>query len=346
MRRFLMILISLFYFSCEKSNQIIISDNIKTFSQFPKEEILELNNLIEYKLGNPRQMIMIDSTLILGNYASGQEYFLHNYSLNKHEFSKPYISKGRGFKQVMGLINIGVNDKYLWLNDFTAKKMMLIDKDKVFKDSSYFGIKEYSFNESRYFRSILLDDLRCITTGSETSKYKIQIIDLPTGEVYEEFGSLEKWSKEIPLHIVAKASLTQTFLKPTKDKIVLAYIHTDIIEIFDLNTKKSISLQGPEKFDLDFKIYNNVWFENEKTRTAFIGGTVTNKYIYLLYSGKKFTNENAYKGNYIFIYDWNMNPIKKIKLNNEVYEICISDDDKTLYSYNEETGYIVSANIN
>lgn len=346
MRTFLIILISLYLSSCEKPNQIIISDNIKTFSQFPKEEKIEFKKLVEFTLGNPRQMITIDSTLILGNYASGQKYYLHNYSLSTGKFSKPYIRKGRGSNKILGLANMGFYDNYLWLNDFTAKKMMLLDKDKVVKDSLDFNIKEFSFNTNRYYRSILIDDLKCISTGSETSKFKIQIIDLPTGNIIEEFGELKKWNKDLPLHVVTKASLTQTLLKPTNNKIVIAYIHTDIIEIFDLNTKKSISLQGPEEFDLEFKIYNNVWFENEKTRNAFIGGTATNKNIYLLYSGKNFSDENAFKGNYIFVYDWNLNPIKKIKLDIEVYQICITDDDNTLFSYDEKTKHIVYANLN
>lgn len=345
MRIFSIILICLYFGSCEKPNQIIISDDIKTFSQFPKEENIEFKKLIEFPLGNPRQMITIDSTLILGNYASGQEYYLHNYSLSKGVFSKPYIRKGRGSNKILGLGNMGFYDNYLWLNDYTAKKLMILDFDKVIKGHSDFDITEYSFKTNRYYKTILIDSLQCISTGSEASKFKVQIIDLPTGKVSEEFGNLKSYSSNLTLPVISQACFSQTMLKPTSDKLVLAYIHTDIIEIFDLNTKKSSSLQGPEKFDLEFETMNNRWFENEKTKVAFIGGTVTDQNIYLLYSGKNFSDENAFKGNYIFVYDWDMNPIKKIKLNKDVYQISISDDN-TLYSYDEELGYIIYAKIN
>jgi hypothetical protein len=265
--------------------------------------------------------------------------------LSKGEFSSPYIHKGRGKNEILGLATMGFSDSYLWLNDFTGKKMMLIDKDKVI-DGSINNLVKTSFNTNRNYRSILIDNLQIITTGNKNSKFKVQIIDLTTGNVNEEFGELKFFSDELPFHIINQASYSQTLLKPTKDKLVFAYIHTDIVEIFDLNTKKSISLQGPEKFDTDFKIYKNVWFENEKTRVAFVDGTATNKYIYLLYSGKNFSDENAYKGNYLFVYDWKMNPIKKIKLNKEVYQICISKDDKTIYSYDEIAKHVVYAEIN
>lgn len=345
MRIFLITLITLCLVSCRKTNKIIISDNIKTFSQFPKEYKIEFKKLVEFKLGNPRQTITIDSTIILGNYARGQKYYLQNYSLSKGEFSNPYIRKGRAKNEILGLATMGFSDNYLWLNDFTGKKMMLIDKDKVI-DGNINNLVKTSFSTNRNFRSILIDSLQIITTGNKKSKFKVQIIDLTTGNINEEFGELKFFSNELPLHIINQASYTQTLLKPTKDKLVLAYINTDIIEVFDLKTKRSISLQGPEKFDSEFKIYKNVWFENEKTRVAFIGGTATNKYIYLLYSGKIFSNENAYKGNYLFVYDWKLNPIKKINLNIEVSQICITNDDKTIYSFDESSKYIVNANIN
>ncbi len=224
--------------------------------------------------------------------------------------------------------------------------MLLLNKNNTIKDNSNLDIKEFSFKGNRFYRSILIDGLHAICTGSKKSKYKIQIIDLPTSKIIDEFGRLSNRPKNTPLHIITKASLTQTLLSPNNKKIVLAYIHTDVIEIFDINTKKSISLKGPENFNTEFKNFQNRWFENEETRVAFIGGATTNKYIYLLYSGKNFSDEKAFKGSNIFVYDWEMNPVKKIKLNKEVYQICITDDDKTLYSYDEDTSYIVSATIN
>jgi len=344
-RIFLILVAGLFLVSCQKEPQIIVSNNTKIFSKFPVEEKIEFEKLVKFHYGNPREMIAIDSTLIFANYINGQDYYLHNYSLSLGKFDKPYIRKGRSSNEILGLASIGYHNNYLWLNDFTAKKMMLLDKDKVIKGDLDDFIK-FSFKTNQNYYSILIDSLKIIATGNEASKFKIEIIDLPTGNVVEEFGALKSYSKDLPFPVIAQASITKTFLKPTKNKIVLAYIHTDIIEIFNLNTKKSTSLQGPEKFDSYFTFYGDRWFETEKTRVAFIGGTATNKYIYLLYSGKNFSDKNAFKGSDIFVYDWEMNPIKKIKLNTEVYQICITDNDKTLYSYDEKTKNIVFAALN
>lgn len=338
--------ISLFIWSCKKQNTIIINDNIETFSQFPKEEKIKLKNLVEFKFGNPKKMISLDSSsLTIANNVSGQEYHLYNYSFHNHNFSKPYLAKGRGPGEMLSMRNMGFYDNYLWLNDFSGQKMILINKRKAFSVNSSSDYIEYSFR-NRFYGINFTDNLKCIATGSETSKFKIQLIDLPTGKIMDEFGELNHYPKDLPLHIITKASLTESLLKPTKDKLVLAYKLTDVVEIFNLNSKKSISIQGSEKFDLDFMVRNNQWFENDKTRVAFIGGATTNKNIYLLYSGKKFNDEKAFNGKYIYVYDWNLNPIKKIVLDKEVSQICISEDGKTIYSFNEETGYIVYATIN
>ena len=345
MRIFLLLALSLCLVSCKKEGKIIVSDNTKTFLQFPKEEKIKFKNLVEFIYGNPRKIIINDSTLILGNRASGQEHYLYNYSLNTNKFSKPYASKGRGPGEIMGMASIGIYNDHLWINDFTGKKMMLLDKNKAVLKASASDYKEYSFKNNRFFDIKLIDNLQCIATGSETSKSKIQILDLTRGEIVKEFGKLKSYSEGFPIHVITKASLTQSYLRPTSDKLVLAYFHTDIIEIFDLNTGKSVALQGPEKFDIDFTVHNNHWFENDKTRVTFIGGSVTNDNIYLLYSGKKFNEEKAFRGSYVFVYDWNLNPVKKITLDKEVYQICVSEDNKTLYSYDEITGYILNADL-
>lgn len=335
--------ITLQLFSCK--DRIIINSSNKTFTNFPLKKQLNLKKLVKYKFGNVRQIISIDSTLILKNHG-GRAYNLYNYSLKTNIFSKPYIQRCKNVGQVLGLTNIGVYKNSLYLNDFTAKKMMVLNKNNAIKDSSNLDIKEFSFTDNRYYRSILIDSLHAICTGSEKSKYKIQIINLPTGKIIDEFGRLNNRPKKIPLHIITKASLTQTFISPNSKKLVLAYIHTDVIEIFDINTKKSISLKGPENFNTEFKNYQNRWFETKKTRVAYIGGAVTKKYIYLLYSGKKFSNLNAYSTKSVFVYDWNLKPIKKIKLNMDVSQISVSNDDKILYSFDKNRKNITYAKLN
>lgn len=345
MKTILILITALFIGSCGQEKKIEINENVKTFSQFPKQENLKFKNLIEFRFGKPIKFIVADSTLILANREIGQEHNLFNYSLNKEKYSEPYLNKGRGPGELLGMTNMGINNNDFWINDFSGQKIMIFKKDKIISEGLASHFEEYPF-ENRFYEINLIDNRKCIVTGSEVSKFKLQIIDLPSGKIVDEFGKLKSTSEEYPQRVITKASLAHSLLKQSKDKLILAYIHTDVVELFDLKSKKSISIQGPEMFDSEFIIKEKQWFENDKTRVTFISGTTTNDYIYLLYSGKKFIENNAYTGKCIYVYDWNLNPIKKINLDKEISEIAISNDGKVLYSYDKERAYLVYTIIN
>ena len=127
LKTILTLIISLQLYSCK--DIITVNNNKKTFTNFPTEKQLGLTELVKYKYGNIRQIITVDSdsTLILKNYG-GKGYHLYNYSLKTNTFSKPYIQRGKNAKQVLGSANIGVYKNSLYLNDYTAKKMMILNK--------------------------------------------------------------------------------------------------------------------------------------------------------------------------------------------------------------------------
>ena len=188
-----------------------------SFTNFPVETKIELKKLVDYPFGKIEKIIILDSLLILKNFG-GKNYHLYNYSLKTNTFSMPYIQRGRSKGEVLGVSNIGVYKKMLYLNDFTAKKIMLINKYEAINKKSHLDLKEYSFKGIRYYRALLTDSLQAICTGSEKSKYKIQKIDLQTGKIIDEFGVLNKTTDKTPLHIITKASLTQTLLNPSQKK--------------------------------------------------------------------------------------------------------------------------------
>lgn len=84
----------------------------------------------------------------------------------------------------------------------------------------------------------------------------------------------------------------------------------------------------------------------DETRYAFVNGAVTDKYIYLLYSGKLNSGIHPEYGKYIYQYDWSGDPIKKWVLDREILSLGLSHDDKTLYAYDPNNGNILQTLIN
>jgi hypothetical protein len=163
--------------------------------------------------------------------------------------------------------------------------------------------------------------------------------------------------EEAPIDAIKDGYRSLMATKPIGNKILLAYRYEDIIEIYDLNSGLNKAVHGPDQIVLDFiptKIHTSrhVFMTTKDTRRAYARPTVTNKYIYIPYSGQRKgskSHEERFKWNYqnvIHVFDWDGNPIKRLLLNDYVSSIAISEDDKILYAFNPETGYLIKANLN
>jgi len=56
-----------------------------------------------------------------------------------------------------------------------------------------------------------------------------------------------------------------------------------------------------ENFDSYYKVLDEEWWYTKKTRYSFIGGDVTDNFIYLIYSGEKYEKEKSHEGKYVFL---------------------------------------------
>ena len=56
--------------------------------------------------------------------------------------------------------------------------------------------------------------------------------------------------------------------------------------------------------------------------------------------------EQSYHGRSIYVYDWNGNPRRKLILNRLIEGFVVSNDDRTLYAYDANTGFLMQADIN
>lgn len=339
------IIIIIFIFAGCGSNNDNLGENTILFSKFPKVDSVYFNNICEYKQGVAGMLELVDSTLIIFNVSLNSKYFLCNYSLKNGQFSNEYIGKGRGPGEAIGAIGIGINGNSLWLHDISLNKILIIDKSKAIAYDSTIYFKEYPVKEN-YYMIGFNDSLHYFGVGNNNSAFKIQEIDLISGKEINQYGEYKNISPNIPLVSFKSAHESFIYIKPKGNKIVLPYRYLDAVEIFNINTQKSVIIHGPEGFDVMFNPLPNGMERTDKTRFAFVNGTITNKYIYLSYSGLLCNSENSYYGSKVYVYDWDGNPIRKLILNKQILGIAISEDDKTMYAYDVNTGFIIQSNIN
>lgn len=316
-----------------------------SFSKFPKEENISFKNLCDYTKGVAGMIECVDSNLLILNVNFGAEYLLNNYSLRNSKISKGYIKTGKGPGEIVGIGGFGIQNENLWMLDVTSKKILTTKLSPIFSNQPPGTINKYPLKND-YYKIVFKDNLHYFGVGSDKSTFKIQEVDLISGIEVNEFGTFENIPKSIDFQAFKAAHQCFIYMNPNGKKVVLAYRFTDAIEIYNVKTQEGVKIHGPEKFDVDFQAAGKVMYRTDRTRFGFVGGTVTNKYIYMCYSGLLTESENAYSAKFIYVYDWDGNPVRKLNLDKYVDSIEVSGDDKTLYAYDAELGFIIQANIN
>ena len=330
--------------SCQTINKAENS-NIKTFEKFQYEGSLSFTNLFEFKNGIANRIHSIDTTLIISSGQGGaNDVFFYNYSLPNKTLSRGYFKRGRGPGEALTVFSTGIIGNVLWAYDVTLGRITTIDKEKALKQEKNINIKQYPKNEFSY-QIAFKDSNTILAVGNRQSKYKIQEIDLKSEKVIAEYGEFDNIPEDIPFESYKSANECFILTKPSGKKAVISFRYQDEIEIFDTENHKSIAIKGPEGFEVDLDFGPNVAYRNKNTRFAFFNGDTTDKFIYLLYSGNGHESEFLDYCNTVYVYDWEGNPVRKIKLNKYVTSLSVAKDDSVMYAYDPYSGQIVQAQI-
>lgn len=342
--------ISICFYSCQSKEVPKLNSNMEYFSQFDEEQRITFQDELEFKEGLPYRLHLIDSTLVIFNALGRKSSFFFNYTLNNKVLHKGYLKGGRGPGEALGCISNGVlNNKLLWVYDITLKKILITDLNESLNNSTNSMIYHEFPVKNNLYMIELKDTLNYFGVGNRSSKYKIQKNKLESSIKLQEFGEYENINESFPLSLFKSAYESFIFSQPKGNKIALTYRFTDVLEIYDVDTQFGNGIKGPEGFDPE---YNRIMSENgyvmernKKTKFAFVGGSSTEKYLYLLYSGKLEVDENPNYANNIFVYDWNGKPIRKLTLDRDILCFTVSQDDKEIYAYDPNTGNIVKSLI-
>lgn len=292
----------------------------------------------------PRRLFIYKDQLITANRSETEDHLFSFYELATKKLIKNQISYGRHFGEVMSPANVSLINNILWSHDVTAAKIVTIDLDS--RNASA-GIQEFKLSDRMYSLQ-LKDSLHYYTSGNYKLDSKVQIMDLKTHQVLDQFGKYGDVPENVPLSAWKTATESFLFMKPDGTKLVSALRFADQLEFFDLATRNSKVIKGPENIELEFDVFKHegvdIGTRNDKTRFGFLNGYATDKFIYLLYSGQREVAKTCKFGKYVFVYDWNGLPVKKINLPN--FASCFTlINDSELYWFDVNTNSIMNAPI-
>lgn len=341
----LLFLVAFLFQIKQEVNAAILVDTIQ-FQKFSKEKELNLTEYLKLEGGYIRQLFLTDSSIVLLDLMANSNYFFNQYSLVDKKLKRSFIKRGTKFGEAMGGFTGGVyNKETFWFHDISMNRLVTA----TFAGSiASEPIKMNQFTLPNFYHTVQMKDGTILFgEGATHAENKIQELNISNNKEINLFDIYNKRPANIPYYAWKSAHEAFLFSKPTKDKLVLAYQFTDKVEILDIKTNKSKIISGPinvePKFTPRFRDGRDEALIDEDAIMAFINGFMTNKFIYLLYSGKTRLESNT--ANYIFVYDWNGNPIEKINCKKEISAFVVSDDDSTIYVFEPSSQLVLNANL-
>ncbi|MBC7760072.1 MAG: hypothetical protein H7069_14525 [Phormidesmis sp. FL-bin-119] len=314
------------------------------FNKFPSAETVKGKKYMTLANAVPRRLFIYKDQLITANRSETEDHLFSFYELATKKLIKHQIGFGTHFGEVMSPLSIGLIKNKLWSHDITANKIVAIDLDSKEKVKQ---VEEFKLLDMVYSLQ-LKDSLIYYTSGHSKLNSKVQSFSIRNNMLLDQFGKYDNVPENIPLSAWKTANESFLFMKPDGTKLVSALRFADQLEFFDLASKTSKVIKGPENIELRFDVFKHegidIGTRNDETRFGFLNGFATNRFIYLLYSGQLEVGKNFKYGKYIYVYAWDGRPIKKISLPNFASCITIVNDNE-LYWFDVNTNAVMNAPI-
>jgi hypothetical protein len=335
----------IFCAGCTNEVKIRVNDSAVQFNSFPSTGSLTFTVLSDELLEEPTTMIPYQDKLIIGTFAKGHDKHVAIFSLSENRILKEMIGYGQGPEEMLAC-DIGFFKDKIWLYDMTKKRIgiVLIDSFLMYKQPV---ISQYKL-EHDYYRVAMVDDSIMLGTNDWTSSSKISCVNLNTDSI-SGHGDYAYLPDNIPLGALIDAACCYIDVNPVTKDILLSYRYTDMIEIYSPDGKLKHALHGPTGFDVDFqaKTRKNHSFmaKTRNTRKAYVNTYVTEKNIYLLFSGCKRNEKNWSYGTELHVFSWDGQPLKRYLLEAPLLAFAIDESRQIIYAYSSISEELIKAKL-
>lgn len=300
-----------------------------------KSESVVISNVF---WGMPKALVVCDSLLIAYDEFDGLQFSLVNLKTNK--LVKRFGRYGRGPNEST-LISYPYYNKQSKSFHFYAvneKKVFfyLINDLVVSDDPQPYEVRSLNFSKSDGFYNTVVQygDGAFIGNGwFHSGKYAItnKSGDLDTMIGTYQIDPLLKDLNHFELGNLFQGGIA---LHPEGNKLAYFSIGCDLIEVVELSKNEKYRTNRLFTYLPKFETRSNQIITCWDNPYGFATFGVTSKYIYGIYSGKDLSKGLQYlgKGDLLYVFDWNLKPVKAYKLDHEIWCMAVSDDDKYLFS--------------
>lgn len=222
----------------------------------------------------------------------------------------------------------------LWITDMGLKRIYHIAiPDKENQSTEDLILSTINFKDEQSEGSYVIAEnivFGMINSVQDSTEFFLQDLSSDNRAVtfnYRTFGLPKKYN-EFTVNQKLEYAQKSTAIKPDRKKMVLAYYFSPYLSVIstDGTSQNTISIKHLDRN----KNISRENFEN-KLYSIFEGVTVTDNYIYVLYNNQ--LNEEVAeirKPVQILVFDWALNSVRKLSVNEYALRIAVSFDDTFL----------------
>ena len=288
-------------------------------------------------LKNPTSMTLADSFFVFSDNYDGLRFSVCD--ISQPRLITRFGRTGRGPNEFTVISNSQYNRQkdlfhFYALNE---QKWLSYSLHKVVADTSYVP-QIYQLQTSKNFgflySVIPMNDELFIGSGwFNNGKYAIVTKDgfqkkiFGTNKIDPELQSIDEYT----LNDIFQGRIKK---HPNTRKIAYASIGCDLIEVIDLSQIDNPIITQRYTYIPMIDKSHNPYKTSRDNPFGYAAFDVTDKYIYVIYSGKNLKKGIRFlqEGDILYVFDWQLNPIKAYKLDFEVSFIAVAENDKQIFS--------------
>jgi hypothetical protein len=317
-----------FFFNCQSPT--------KKASEYQlTHSVYDMNDLM---IGSGGAIIATDDHHIVGlDY--NEDFFFYRQNVNYPDSLSQFGKQGQGPGEFIHPMNLQyISDDLIGCYDASSKEFSEITLDT---HTRHLKVKTLSFTLAN-FRILKTVYGQYIGLGAYPDEMFLLYDSLGNKvKSFFEYPFKDTEEKNIKNILRAMAYQGQISSNLSKTKFAYAASYADIIHFYEIAYN---DIQLIKKIENRFCEYIPEEIGQEmgsRLKPTNLHASVdlysTDKYVYLLYSGKSFhdVREKAFESNQLRIYDWSGNLIKEVKLDVSCKNLCVSSDDQTMWAIAE-----------
>jgi hypothetical protein len=320
-----------------KSSPKVITDEFSTKVKLSGAVL----NVPTDDIGNVLSMIVIDNYLIISDL--DKDFLFKQIDINSGQILRKFGRKGEGKAEYLfpSFLQVLDNEKKIGLFNKPKLDYFVMDFDDLLEGKEALN---KTGKLSIDFQRILKIGENFVGIGSFENRYAL------TDNKANILGSFleypfKKELEKVSFRVLAMAYQGKLLAHPKQPMFVLATTNGVCIDICKVANQtvipiRQIHLSHPLFESTDGQIISATMLEG--SQVGFLSACVSDKYIYLLYSGKaiKKKDDSADTSNTVLVYDWQGQAKNIFELDGNATQIAVDKFDNQLFAFfNEEKPY-------